>query len=484
MQSKAEARRISPAVEILIVLLLTIVSAIRLYKLGAWSFWVDEMFTLRDATGGFHNMTYPLSYILIGEVLKAGGINEWNARIIPCLVGIITPATIYLLSRREFGRGPALAAAAIIAISPWHLYWSQMARFYTMTMLFSGVAALLFFSGLERNSRWRMGVAVVAMILAVLSHYSAFLVLAALMVYTALAYALKWPYSQAADTRPRTGPILTFFLPFALAGFAMTPKVLFILSGYSKSYATTGTTFANPVKGAVYVAFSTVYRVELAVAAAAILTTFFLLGRRDRRGLFLTTLILIPLTLVVIAGAMSRGENRYALVTLPAFALLAGMGMTIAYNALRPRSVVLAAIIPAAIALPLIQHCAIYFSPVSNGERWDYRSAAEIVRKHGQPGDIVLTPMYMPMDYYLKKSKMPVIDLESRDLRKYPKWQKRIWIVVEDSTRGLSAGTDAKKWLQRDCSLIANFPASSPVANYGVSVYLYLPNHSRESAVR
>ncbi|MDO8588084.1 MAG: glycosyltransferase family 39 protein [Armatimonadota bacterium] len=477
MRANGLPRRAWLVYDVLLALLLTSVAAVRLYKLGAWSFWVDEMFTLRDSldkSSLFHHLTYPLSYILIGAAMKSGGVNEWTARIVPCVVGIATPAAVYLLARREFGRGPALGAAALLAVSPWHLYWSQMARFYTMTMLFSAAAALLFFSGYERKSPWRMGAAAFFMVLAALSHYSAFLVMGALIVYTIADQILKWPEPELRGVLPRSRKkaLLSFYLPFGIAGIAIAPKALLILRMYSNPSATTGTSFDSPLKGAVYVVFSTFYRVEFAVAAAAILSAIFLLRRRDRRGLFLTALIAVPLAALAVAGVFSRGENRYALVTLPAFAVLAGFGMTIAYDALRGRSRALAAVAPIVLLLPLVQHSAMYFSSLSGGERWNYRAAAELIRQDDLPGDLVLTPMSLPMGYYLKDSGLTVRTLEPRKLDLFAKRHKRIWFVVEDSTRGRSASLRAKDWLRRRCDLVAHFPASSPMADYGVSVYL------------
>jgi mannosyltransferase len=481
--TRAEERKHAGlGVEVLLIALITVVSAIRLYKLGAWSFWVDEMFTIKDSldrSAFFHHLTYPLSYVLIGAAMKTGGVNEWTARIVPCIFGMVTPAVIYLLARREFGRGPALAAAGLIAISPWHIYWSQMARFYTMTMFFSAISALLFFSGYERRSKWRMGAAAVTMVLAALSHYSGFLVFVALIAFTIANQRLKWSEPEESNGGgSRRGALLAFYVPFLVAGMAMAPKVLMILYSYSKASATTGTNFGNPIKGAVYVAFSTLYRVEFAVAAAAILTAVFLLRRRDRRGLFLSCLIVVPIVILVVAGTMSRGENRYALVTLPAFAILAGMGITIAYDQLRSRGAAIAAIVPAILILPLLQHTATYFSSISGGERWNYRSAAELIRKNDRPGDTVLTPMFMPMDYYMDRSGTPVAGLKRSRLKDYAKSHNRLWFVVEDSTRGESDSLNAQTWLKKNCMLKANFPASSPMANYGVSVYLWEPHRA------
>jgi hypothetical protein len=80
--------------------------------------------------------------------------------------------------------------------------------------------------------------------------------------------------------------------------------------------------------------------------------------------------------------------------------------------------------------------------------------------------------MPFSMKHYLQKSGLVVQDLNvGSDASGLP--GTRAWIVMEDSTRGKSASKDLRSWLNTHCQLEANFPAGSPAANYGLSVYLY-----------
>lgn len=453
---------------LLIVLLLTIISAaIRFYKLGEWSFWVDEMFTLKDALDparGFHGMTYPLSYILIGASMHHFGVSEWAARLVPAIFGIATPAMVYLLSRKQFGEVPSIIAAALIAISPWHLYWSQMARFYTMTVFFSTASILMLHKAFEENKKWYAAAAGVLMVLATLSHYSALLTFIASIVYVATLKLLKWP-KPAGFNRMN---LLIYFGPFILGAIAVGAKAVALLSIYAGGHPT-GTKIANPVNGALYMIFSIIYRLEPAAALLGLTGAWIGISRRDRSTLIALCGAVIPAALLVIAGAMSHAENRYAFVMLPPAALLAGTAVSAIWSTLREKSRVIAFAACLSLALPLLQHDMSYFSKVSNGERWNYRASADYLKSHAKKGDVVYSAMPFSLAYYLQGTGIEVKDLNIGKGISYP--EKGSWLVMEDSTRGTSVPRELHGWIEKNCTISANFSASSATTDYGLTVY-------------
>lgn len=470
VESGRQPVRAAPRARVwLVALLLTgAAAALRFHRLGDWSFWVDEIFTLRDSLDPshlYHGLTYPLSYVLIGASMNSMGVSEWSARLVPALFGVGTPAMAYLLGRRTFGELPSVIGAAIIAVSPWHLYWSQMARFYTMTVFFSTGSLFALHQALEEDRRWYAAAGGLLMLLAVLSHYSALLVLAAIGTYVGLLVVLRWP-------RPRglgAANVLLFVAPLAAGAMAVGPRAVSLLSKYAAGLQT-GTSFANPVVGGAYMLVSVGYRLAPAVLLLAVAGAWLGISRRDRGALLLACAVAVPAALLVVAGALSHAENRYAFVVLPPAALLAGAAMSSICRPLWWRSRVLALVVPLAVALPLIEHDLAYFGSASNGERWNYRAAASFLRAHARPGDTVYSPMHLPLAYYLRNTKLAVQDL---DVGSEPpvRAARRSWVVVEDATRGESVTRELAGWVEGNCRLAAHFPASSPVANYGLSVY-------------
>lgn len=468
-ESYQSAPRASAAVVWLVVLSLIVVSAVlRLHRLGDWSFWVDEMFTLIDISGPswqYRVGTYPLSYLMIGATIQAFGVSEWTARIVPAIVGVLTPVMVYLLARRSFGELPSIIAAGIVALSPWHLYWSQMARFYTLTVFFSTASLLVVYRGIEEDRRWYIASAGLLMVLATLSHYSALLIMIAIAGYVGALLVLRCP-------RPRGLNLvnaLLFLAPFIIGGVLLSPKAGALLHKYLVESHPTGTNLANPLKAGVYMIASMAYRLELTVALLAFVGIVSGLVRRDRATLALACGVVVPTLALIIFGMMGHAENRYGFVVLPAAALLAGLVVADISRRLWQHSRALAVVVPVLVVLPLTQHDMAYFGSMSNGERWNYRAAADYIRAHAKPGDTAYTSMPYPLQYYLKGSGIEVADLSSsmKEGR-----IDRGWFVMEDFTRGQSASRSTQPWLEENCRLTAHFPASSPVTNYGLSVYL------------
>jgi mannosyltransferase len=140
---------------------------LRFYKLGEWSFWIDEIFTIDRAKEiGPLNRLPSVSLITTSSVLRTIGINEWSARLAPALIGILTIPILYFPIKKLFGQTTALLAILFLAISPWHIYWSQNARFYTALLIFYCLGLFLYYLGTELDNIWYVILAVFLFVLA------------------------------------------------------------------------------------------------------------------------------------------------------------------------------------------------------------------------------------------------------------------------------------------------------------------------------
>jgi mannosyltransferase len=109
---------------------------IRFYKLGEWSLWIDEIFTLNRAQAhyaSFESMLrnipprtnwVPVSLLATSTVINTLGISEWTARLVPAVIGVLSIPILYFPTRKVFGTGVALISVLLLAISPWHVSWS------------------------------------------------------------------------------------------------------------------------------------------------------------------------------------------------------------------------------------------------------------------------------------------------------------------------------------------------------------------------
>ena len=80
-------------------------TVLRFWNLGQWSFWIDEVFTVRDAQNlSFDSLRVipnPIPYLSVKLSISIAGSREWGSRLIPCLVGVASIPMVF-----GFGRAP------------------------------------------------------------------------------------------------------------------------------------------------------------------------------------------------------------------------------------------------------------------------------------------------------------------------------------------------------------------------------------------
>ena len=124
--------------------------ALRLYHFTKLSLWFDEGVSLFLArlpwrTIFFNIDIYDTHPPLYPAVLKALGpfLPEMYAgRILSVVAGTLTILVIYELGKRLMGPGVGLLAAALLAISPVHIWYSQEARMYAVVALLVALSYL------------------------------------------------------------------------------------------------------------------------------------------------------------------------------------------------------------------------------------------------------------------------------------------------------------------------------------------------------
>ncbi len=140
--------------------LTAIAAALRFATLGAQAYHHDEIVTAsRVLRGGFwHAMEAvgfsesapPLYYALAWAWTQLAGTGEVGLRSLSALAGVATVPVAYLLGVELRGRRAGIAAAALVAVNPMLLWYSQEARGYALLAFFTAVAALCFVRSLPR----------------------------------------------------------------------------------------------------------------------------------------------------------------------------------------------------------------------------------------------------------------------------------------------------------------------------------------------
>ncbi len=134
-------------------LLLAVATALRLYRLGQDSLWVDEYASLLVAklplaaipAGALRGDAFEpsLYFLLLHFVIGIFGESEEALRLLSALAGAVTvPLALVLFRALGASTGVAALGAALMAISPLHLWYSQEARPYAL-LLCLGLGSLV-----------------------------------------------------------------------------------------------------------------------------------------------------------------------------------------------------------------------------------------------------------------------------------------------------------------------------------------------------
>ncbi|MCD6326102.1 glycosyltransferase family 39 protein [bacterium] len=176
LTKRAHTRRVLAVLPGAVVL---VAAVLRLYRLGRLSFWYDEATTIilsRDllALPTSLSTSAPLSFA-IAHFWNALGTSEFWVRLWPALIGIAVVPLVFVFGRRLFSRRAGLIAAALVAISPLCIYYSQELRAYSLLPFLVVVAGYAWHkAAVTSRGRWLyVGIAAVALALSFYSHYCA-----------------------------------------------------------------------------------------------------------------------------------------------------------------------------------------------------------------------------------------------------------------------------------------------------------------------
>jgi uncharacterized membrane protein len=123
---------------------------VRVCNLGSFSLDLDEVFSMTRAVLPFPEMmaasardadNVPLYLVITSLSLAAGLVDPW-IRLIPIAAGLASIVAWAWWSRRHFGEAASLLLAGFLALSTFHLRYSQELRAYPYLLLVTALAML------------------------------------------------------------------------------------------------------------------------------------------------------------------------------------------------------------------------------------------------------------------------------------------------------------------------------------------------------
>lgn len=477
-----------------ILLAITLLGGVlRLYRLGDWSFWIDEVHTLRDAVlktnDEFWNSgtkRYPLGFLMLRWLepyLPTS--SEGFYRLPYTFFGICSIPLLATVARRVIGSAPALLAALLLALSPWHLYWSQNVRFYTLVLFFSLAAMSAFYVGVETGRRRWLLTSLGLGALAALCHPSAALVIVAFVVYLIALRVLPVRWPEALDSKA----LMAFALPMIVGGLVLMTSVQEAFESFraAKNRESLG-----------HLINTSVWFLRVPILITGLGGAFLLWQRSRRLALFLMLMIVVPSCGVAVGSLFAQASAQYLFFTLPVWCLLSAYG---AWEIVRraelttSRAFAIRAVVFGVLLLDPVAQDHLYFH-YRHGDRPYWRNAASYVQDNANPEDFIASTNEPSLEWYVNPAN-PLRALQTADgeqrktveliaswtMQKLPEWKKRadeknlrMWLIGTPPTlREADVEKRWYRWLRENCKQALSLPNWLGPRDMSVQVWRYDP---------
>jgi mannosyltransferase len=477
----ASERDIASTLEEIVVMIIVMVlaAAIRLWKLGAWSFWADEVFSVQVAQKFPNELTInPIMYMIVRAFTDTLGISEWSARLGPCIIGILSVPLLYWPAKRIFSAKVGMIACVFLVIHPWHIFWSQNARANSLAFLFASSSAFLFYLALERDSVGLIVSSLFLTLLSIFSYLQTAMLLPALVGYVMLLLFLPVDIPRGLNGRN----LITFFGPFILA-------LLLLLLPSVRSYLYSGWGVNEWGRSPWYILLALLYYLGIPVSVTAFVGGVHSLVYLNRGGLFLICYATVPFLLTLIISPFLNVAPYYLFFTMPAYLILAAFcASELTESALRGSKILSTAVILVVLVASLSQSY-LYFA-VENGGRPKWREAFQAVKHRIGLNDTMVVSMPRIAEYYLRESNgdrspetrhavpLQVMQLEdviarSGTLENLWRWGKQdVWFILDQPCLEiLDSDNRFREWLYANCRLVGEFPVYARVMDRTIKIW-------------
>ena len=394
--------------------------ALRLHDLGRVSLWFDEAIAVNWAdnlSGVFkNNVCTPPLYFLLLFCWRILGDGEFILRLLSVIFGIGSVVGIYFLGKIFFDTKTAIISSFILALAPFHIYYSQELTMYSL-FSFLILLAILCFKKALKYEKWGFWIGFsIFSALSILTHYIAVLILFAEIVF----FLLFWrEYKALLNKWIKSHLLILLFispwLPLIVKHtiFGINSSLGFWIFWLpSLSWQTIIITLKNFSIG-----YNATYPVLfIASAAYFLLFIFGVYSIKKRSDLFLLLfLIFIPILIALLLYQLKVGVyvDRYFLPGAFFYYLIVAKGLShFKRNILLFTMLILISILNGLALknyylnnLPKLKSK--HFIGIQ--KKLDFRSAAYYIAENFQEGDIIIHTSensIFPLEYYLTSQRL------------------------------------------------------------------------------
>ncbi len=380
--------------------LILLAFAIRVYHLDFQSLWRDEVdsviFAQRDIPALVANFVRtgengPLYFLVLHHWISLTGISEFSLRFFSVAFGVLTIPLVYLFGRRLLDGSIGLLAAFLVALSPYHVWYSQEARMYSLVAFLALLSLHLFRLALQRN-QWHLWVGyVVVTSLALYIHL--FTVL--MILVEGAWFGLLWRrHRDAARSALIALACLTLpYLPIAMwhiiPALVSPPSIMvYYPYGLMEMMRILLAAFSlglRPITGPwPLVLFASLFLAGLFYRGGGTISTPWRTLLPSWRIVLLCIYVFLPiLATYLVSLRRPTFTDRYLIFILPGYYLLLASGLLV----VKRRSMIVFALCIALVAFYSL--CAVWVQDHTRIKA-DFRGAARYFAAHAQPNDLII----------------------------------------------------------------------------------------------
>lgn len=442
---------------LILALILLGAALLRFFWLGSWSFWTDELYTLRLvpnlqilSTGIPDDQHPPLYYLIFRAMLAVRDSDGW-LRLPSAAAGWLAVLVMWRIGWALGQPRLGLLAAAFLAFSPLHIWYSREARMYGLASLFWLLSLYYYVCSIRRNSWIDLFGLVAATLLGLFTAYPtlglwgleiSFFWLGWHLTGRDMGRLFRWLLAQLL-----IGAIFSLWWPM------LTQQLQRGMDFNWLVLPQLGLDLAGTLADTISVAMAAGGLIVLAGILLWLVVWWQprLLALAQKLGPLVAILIIVGFVLATIGGAIPRGLSirRQLLVFWPVGILLAAWAFTY-----YPRQWLVGGVLALSLLLAI---------PTAWGQPFeDWQGIIQYIEANAQEGDvIVFTPNWatMSFDRYYVNGRLPYQggnnrDYTGRNATPFVAGQ-RVWLVWINTPTTDSQTIPVTSWFADQANMLA-----------------------------
>ncbi|MBI5001008.1 MAG: glycosyltransferase family 39 protein [Euryarchaeota archaeon] len=338
--------------------------ALRIYQLQSQSLWLDEFYSVEASRaspwamyqiysndivkfiGSWDVGSPPLYYWILGG-FEYFGANDFIMRLPSVIFGALTIPLIYKTGKVIFGRPTGVMAAVLLVFSPFHIWFSQEARAYALFAFLALLMIYFYYKCISADTSGKplnWAGLIIASILAVYTHYHAFLLIGVLLLH----WCIVTSHSKFVKKKIEKRKVAYFVISFAIIFLVVIPSALNFLNGYNQVSGKYNASyfqnffnfdlFRSDVLGPFTVTYGVSSASFLPIAILGVLLfasaiLFFVIGIRRYRSSGLLVILAVVMPFIFIYASVFN--SRYLVFIYPFYLILIAKGVQVISEFLR-----------------------------------------------------------------------------------------------------------------------------------------------------